>query len=563
MNLIQFPRKSSALTLALSALLVGDLHALTLQEATGLALKNSPQIMTEGINVKLKGADKDIAYQFFDPKLTSSLMANKLGGFDYPPEIERVALASTTGASPVVAFLPDNYRQDDLSISLTKMFLSGIYTELTLTETQKSSEHDKLSASPLLNALNNGGMHVTMSNYFPYTYGVLKFITRIPLWGRGDLAQGIGDYKSKELLHAAAIDNLNYAISSILASAVYAYWDNRAAAANYELRKKSFERITAWMGRINYVIDHQSNPSGVRAQNAAYLSRFDAFLQEKQKDLKTAETMLQTSRSNLANAIGIPLQKATEIGDATDPIPTVANAEAINVKAWSDDALSRRFDIKALHTQVQAADELLQGMEDYAKPELNLIMALHQQMATFGKNGEPGFADAVENFSGNLGYTVGLQFNMKLGGNTAAKGRITQATLNKMKAQIDLNNGLRKLGVDLKGLADRIASTAATVKSAGESATTYAKSVEAAVSDKRQTLDNAYRQFDTERYWTNAEADHIIAQASLAKLVIEARHQSGTLVNPAVGENQITLQNMTTLPGSAEEAAAKQHPPKK
>lgn len=543
--------KPLALALAVSALFSVDLHALTLQEATGLALKNSPQIMTEGINVKLKGADKDIAYQFFDPKLSASIMANQLGGFDYPAEIERVALASLTGGSPVTSFLPDNYRQDDLTVSLTKIFLSGIYTELTLTETQKDSDHDKLAAAPLLQALNNGGMHVTFSNYFPYTYGVLKFITRFPLWGRGDLAQGIGDYKSKELLHAAAIDHLNYALSSILASAVYAYWDNRAAVANYELRKASFERISKWTQRINEVIDHQPNPTGVRAQNAAYLSRFDAFLQEKQKDLKTAETALQASRSNLANALGIPLAKATAIGDATDQIPTISDIDGIDVKAWNDLAMSKRFDIKALNTQVLAADELLKGMEDYQKPELNLVMALHQQMATFGKNSVDGFTGAVDNLSGNLGYTVGLQFNMKLGGNTAARGRVTQATLNKMKAQIDLNNGVRKLNVDLKGIADRIASTAATAKSARESAMTYAKSVEAAVSDKRQTLDNAFRQFDTERYWVNSAADRIAAEASLAKLVIEARHQSGTLINPAEGENQITLQSMTTLPNTA------------
>ncbi len=544
------------LTLAIFAALSGvsavNVQAVTLQEVTVLAIKNSPKIMTEGINVKLKGADKDIAYKFFDPKLEASFQTEKLGGFGYPSELELLSLnslGSITGL-PNTAFIPDNSRTEDLKLALTKIFLNGLYTQVGVNLTQKTSDKDMLNASSALNQLNLTGFQgggLTLDNYFPLTYGVVKFVTRIPLWGRGDLSEAIGDYTSKEYKFQAALANMNYAISSILASAVYAYWDNRAALARYEIRKASFERVKKWQQRINEVVDHMPNGKAIRAANASELGRITGFVEEKRKDFNTAETELNDSRAALANSIGIPLKKAKEIGDATDTIPSLASEDGINPDAWNDLALEKRFDLKAFRLEDQAATELLNWMIDYNKPELNVIMALHQQMATFGQDAASGFENALKNFSGDLGYTAGIQFTMKLD-NSAGRGRATQATLNKMKNQIDLDSAVRKTAIDLKGLADKLKTSISTAKSANQSAAAYRQSVEAAQSDKRQTFETAFRQFDTERYWANAEADRVNAEAALAKVIIEIRHQTGTLVNPAEGDNEVSLQDMVTLP---------------
>ncbi|CAK0751878.1 TolC family protein [Gammaproteobacteria bacterium] len=525
--------------------------ALSLQEATGLAIKNSPTIMTEGINVKLKGADMDIAYKFFDPKLEAEYMKTSLGGFEYPDELEKMSLASLgPNTNSQTSFLPDNVRTDDLKLSLKKMFLNGLYTELAINLTQRNSEREKLAGSDAIDALNNGGMKRSINDYFPFTYGVMKFVTRVPLWGRGDLAEGIGDYESKKLKYDAAIANMNHAISSILASAVYAYWDNRAAAAKYQLRKDSLVRAERWYTHIIEIINKMKNAEAIKTQSSE-LNRIEGYVQEKRKDMNNAETELSQSRSALANALGLSMDKATTMGDANDPLPQVEiNHKLIDPNEWNKMALTNRLDIQSLKLEDQAADELLKWMKDYDKPELNLVLAVHQQMVDFGKDRlVNNYIDTIENTSGKLGYTVGLQYTQVLG-KTAAKGRITQATLNKMKNQIALNNTIRKTNIDLKALAEKVSSTISTAESAAQSAHAYQRSVNAAVADKSQTFATAFRQFDTERDWINGEADLINAQATLAKVIVEVRHQTATLIQQTNDSSQIKLQDIITLPGN-------------
>lgn len=548
----KFRMKALFMAVAIPALFSSTVSALSLQEATGLAIKNSPTIMTEGINVKLKGADADIAYKYFDPKLEAEYMRNNLGGFNYPEEIEKLSLASLgINATSQASFLPDNIRTDDLKLSLKKIFLNGLYTELAINLTQRDSEREKLAGSDAVDALNNGGMNKSIHDYFPFTYGVMKFVTRVPLWGRGDLAEGIGDYESKKLKYEAAIANMNYAVSSILASAIYAYWDNWAAAAKYKLRKGSLERAENWYAKINEVIAQMKNSQAIKAQYSSDLNRIEGYVQEKRKDMNNAETELSQSRSTLANALGLPLNKALAMGDANDPLPEMSiSSSLIDPDAWNKMALEKRLDIQALKLEDQSADELLKWMKDYDKPELNLVLAVHQQMVDFGKDTVMNnYMDTLEKQSGDLGYTVGLQYTQIIG-KTAAKGRITQATLNKMKNQIALNNTIRKTGVDLKGLAEKVNSTIRAADSAAQSADSYKRSVVAAQSDKSQTLATAYRQFDTERDWINGEADRISAQATLAKVIVEVRHQTATLIQRTNDISQIKLQDIITLPSN-------------
>lgn len=130
----------------------------------------------------------------------------------------------------------------------------------------------------------------------------------------------------------------------------------------------------------------------------------------------------------------------------------------------------------------------------------------------------------------------------------AAKGRITQATLNKMKTGIDLNAKVQKTGVDLKGLADRVNSSVASAASAAETAKAYRASVEAATADKSQSMTTAYRQFEAERDWVNAEVDRVNTLATLAKVVVEVRHQTATLVKYTTDSGQVELRDIVTLP---------------
>ncbi len=552
-NTVPFRLKTLAMSLALAApsLFSGNALAIGLNEVTSLAIKNSPQIMTAGIDVKLKGADVDVAHKFFDPKIESEYTSTSLGGFGYPKEIENLSLASLTGgATPSPSFLPDNVRTEDFKLALKNIYTNGIYTEVGINITQRDSEKDKLSASAAVSALNNGGMGANIDDFFPLTYGVLKFVTRVPLWGRGDLAEAIGDYESKKLKLEAAMANMNYAISSTLANAVYAYWDNQAAAGKYQLRKESVERVEKWVSRIDEVIKGMENPAGVRTQFGADLNRIDGFMKEKRKDLTNAKTDLDQSRANLANAIGVPLSKAVSMGDATDPLldPSSINLGLVDAKAWYDRALSSRLDIEALRLEDKAADSLLEWMKDYAKPELNVIGALHQQSAHFGSNGTvSNMWDSATSQSGKLGTTIGLQLNWVLG-KTASKGRITQATLNKMKNQIALNNTVRKVEVDLKGLADKVNSTVNTAHTAAQSAEAYHVSVKASQADKNQTFAAAYRQFESERDWVNAEVDRVNALATLSKVVVEVRHQTATLLERTDDSSQVKLQDIVKLP---------------
>ncbi|HLA36007.1 MAG TPA: TolC family protein [Rhodocyclaceae bacterium] len=557
MNVANFRIKTIALAVALTApvLFSTTANALTLHEATQLAIKNSPQIMTEGINVKLKGADKDIAYKFFEPKLDASYTYNDLRGFHYPPEIANVSLSSLApGGIPNPAFLPDNVRTEDLAVSLKKIFENGIYTELGLSLTKRDSEKDRLSASAAIDNFNKvPGQNLSLDDYFPLTYGVVKFVTRLPLWGRGDLAEAIGDFESKQFKLQAAVANMNHAISSILASAVYAYWDNRAAVVKYQVRQESLARTERWVTKIQEIIGSSPKPEEARAKFAAELNRIDGYVKERRNNLNAAKSELEQSRATLANALGIPLKKAMEMGDAIDVMPEAGvDRDLVDVAKWNEQALAHRLDIQAIKLEGRAADELLKWMKDYADPELNVILAAHQQMVGFGKKesddiGTSGFLNALQNPSGRTGFTAGVQFSMKFD-HVAAKGRVTQATLNKMKTGIDLNAKIQKTGVDLKGLADRVNTSVASTASAAETAKAYRASVEAATADKSQSMATAYRQFEAERDWINAEVDRVNTLATLAKVVVEVRHQTATLVKYTTDSGQVELRDIVTLP---------------
>ncbi len=164
MNAAKFRIKMIAL--AVAVVFSNSANALPLNEAVQLAIKNSPQIMMEGINVKLKGADKDIAYKFFEPKLDASYTINDLRGFYYPSEIANVSLSTLApGGTPNPAFLPDNVRTEDLSVSLKKIFLDGTYTEVGVSMTKRDSEKDRLSASAIVDNFNKvPGQNLSIDN---------------------------------------------------------------------------------------------------------------------------------------------------------------------------------------------------------------------------------------------------------------------------------------------------------------------------------------------------------------------------------------------------------------
>jgi outer membrane protein TolC len=550
MNKPDFRLKVTTMALALAAptLFSSNLQALTLKDATELAIKNSPGIMTERINAKLKEADKLIAYKYFDPKIDASYTVNQLGGFEYPDEIETLSLASLNSGSPTTNFLPDEKMEGEFKVSAKKIFLNGVYTEVAVDLKQTDSELTKIQVSPALEALDNGGQNKTVNDYFPMSAGAIKFITRFPLWGRGDLAEAIGDYQNKKHLYDSAQAEIHHKIAKILKEAVGAYWDNRAATQTYALRKESLDRIEKWAAKIHEVINGMENADAVKAQFGSDLDRIEGFVQEKRKDLNNAETALNTSREKLAKSLGITIEKATEMGDATDDMPVAGELDTqFDPAQWSELAINNRMDIQARKLEEKGATEMLDWFMDFNYPEVNLILAAHQQVVDFGNGGPEGYFAALGNPSGDLGYTAGLQFSMKLG-NSAGLGRATQATLLKMKAQIGLKQIMQEAGVITKSLASQVSSNIKSADSAAQSANAYRKSVDSSRADKSQTIATAYRQFETERDWINAEADRIQAEADLAKLIAEVRFQTGTLVQHGGDAQEVRLTDLVTLP---------------
>ncbi|QEP43909.1 TolC family protein [Ectothiorhodospiraceae bacterium BW-2] len=550
MNQACFRLKSTtlALMLAAPALFSTQSHAMSLKEATELALKNSPGIINARINSKLKEADERTAHKYFDTKIEAEYTINSLGGFEYPDEFEALSLASLNTDAPKTNFLPDETTEGKFKLSLKKIYLNGIYTEVGFDLSQRDSERDKISASPAVDALNNGGLDKSVDDYFPMSYGVVKLVTRFPLWGRGDLAEAIGDYQNKYYLFEAAETELQHEIANILKKAIDAYWDNRAAADIFALRQESLERSQRWMDQINAVIDRMEDPSAVRAQYAAQLDRIEGFVQSKLRELNSAETALNESRSALAKSLGISIEKAIELGDANDAMPQPARVNSnFDSSNWNELAVNNRMDIKAKKLEQKGAAEMLDWFMNFNYPEVNLILAGHQQMVEFGAEGPGGYLDTLGSPSGDLGYTVGLQFNMKLD-NSAGRGRAIQATLNKMKKEMDLKQIMNEAGVSTKSLADQVLSNIKEVESAADSAAAYKKSVDAARADKSQTIDTAYRQFETERDWVDSEVDYLEAMTKLAKTIAQVRFETGTLIEQTDENQQVDLQKLVTLP---------------
>lgn len=523
-------------------------QALTLQEAAALALENSSRIQSEGITIQLKAADRDLAYQYFDPSFDASLTYTDTRDYLYPPEIRKFGEDFR-----VKDFIPDDTTEARIDISLSKLFLSGIQTRLRLVLTEKDSVHDRVDVEGIIDDVNalypTPGGNRTVQDYSPITSGRVHFTLNIPLYGRGEVAEGIGNYYSMQGEYLAALAQKNHQVSEILAEVINAYWDNRLAVYRQQMRSESLARALEWEQGLNAMIERMPNPAAVRRNNAQNLSQIQGFIEDRRSALSSAESELARSRANLANALGVSQEKIREIGDASRNLSVDFDSlrNQVNVDAWSTLAIENRQDIRALRYEDIAAAELLKWMNNYNKPELDLQLDLVPQMASFGSSGLRAYGDALGNNMGGTGYIIGLHYSQKLG-HSAGRARVSQARLNRMQNQINLDNALRSVDVELSSLSQSLLSSLDAVESAFRASVAFRQSVEAMQSE-RQALDSAYRRFEIERDWMNAAIESASMQTELAKVIVDIRHETGTLVSYAAdGSLQINTDAVMQLP---------------
>ncbi len=488
-----------AAQLALVSTLQAEGTPVSLADVVSKAVANSPDLVLASFQVELARADEMSGSAYFDPTLKAGYAIAKPKG----DELQAAATASNARS---------------LTLGVSKLLENGIYTDLAVT--MNSSIDD--------------------SEYSPVNPASIAFTINVPLLkGIGDNNMAYADYRSKSFEREAAEADLSQKVAAILNTAVEAYWDYKAAAALLKFRIESENQVRGWM-------DSADTVGGGGA-------RLKGYLDEKVRATSEARQKLVAARNALATAIGISHDEAKSLGPAGDSFPVdwdrvMKSFDKDQVSEhWRKLALENRFDIKALELRFQGADAMYEAAKRDTLPKLDLAVILQQDSIGFGRDNLAGHIDSLRENTGELGHTISLNLEYPLG-NNAARATETQTRLGRLQAEVQYNNSKRTISLDVDTVASQVASALSSVESTKRSADAYASSLYELQQREGGVAAGIFDLLDTETAWIDAVTSHVNALSGLAKAIINARLQTGTLIQPVKDVKEVSLNDLTRLP---------------
>ncbi len=335
--------------------------------------------------------------------------------------------------------------------------------------------------------------------------------------GRGEV------YNQSSFAIASLVANQSsYDVSSKIQKHAYdisvAYWELYANRACYAQTERGIKRLV----ELKEQLAGRSDIDSLRSQ----LLRGDAAIAKQSAAQARFLAQIKTSEANLRSAVGAPELLDRSQGDVIPATPTSDWLVETNRNQELTTALEYHPDVQAIRFNLQAARRRLQVAEHELRPTLDLVLESYLR----GLNGD---FDAAKSFGeqfteGAPSYAAGLSFARPYR-NVAAKAALRERRLELQRVLLQLENQLLVISADVESALAGV--EAANVQLQASIRSTLATHAELEYLTARwqnafldgtqssllldQLLNAEIQIIQSENAWARAQADHMIAMATL------------------------------------------------
>jgi outer membrane protein len=502
-------------------------QSITLMDVVQTTLDHSPNIQVQKLGVDKAKAQERMASGKFDFTTRASAgYHNNVGTNRVISQLRDDQRFKPDGTRVFGAKVPNERRVDadtqSLSAGVSKVFRMGVSTDLSLSMIRRDPRQDDRSGANPIN--------------FTLNTSILAFRVNIPFLKGGGSVSAAAQETAARLNHEASVSDFQHKITSTLLEAIKAYWDYNQSVVLLEKVQESEQRVQGWVNSI-----------GIRDDS------LQGYLEDTKGKVIDAIQAVEESQIALVNTMGIH-DHQTNLGPPTtkfrlvwDNVLATFDPKTIKEK-WIAQAVKNRLDLKATQLHLQAAKVQLAKARKDTLPTLNLnLMAGYN-----GFNQNDGFENFVDSLDSNVRGTNSsamLLFKYPLGNNTA-KGQRDLQQANYQQNLIKTNDKERTIRLAVN---KEVANVYGRLKKAVQIQKTtqsYRQSV-LSLQQNRAFLQDTVKLLsliELENKFISSLENSTIAMADLMKAIAQARFQTGTLVVIGDTINDVSLENLTTLP---------------
>lgn len=545
------PRKI-ALAVSLLALAIGshaadDAKPLLLQEAVKLAVKNSPQLIMESVNVDMARANEQDAGGVFDPTLTASAAYDAVRGYQYPSELQDF------GSNPNVKkvdFMTEHVNNTELKTGLTKLFRNGMYTDFSIA--LQSSDDAKKRQDLAWNVIPNMqplGIKTdpSVGDYFPAYPSRVQFLLNVPLLKmRGENNLPAANETMMRLKREAAELTMKHAVATIIQNVVNSFWAYKVAQVQLQYQMNSEKRIEQWLASLEKRVGSATNANKELAHLRGYLT-------QRGVDVSKAREAVSQTRNTLALALGVSAEEARKIGPAADDYPLDWTEvlskfdDAAMQRRWNDLAQNNRPDLKAAALQLDAASAIHLGALNDELPKLDLALILKQQgLAASGSGLQPRL-DSLSEGSSALGYTVQLSYAMPLG-NNKAKAMVTKTRFGKLQAEVQYGDAKRSVSLAVDTAVNTLRTSLTSLDAARRQTEYSVAAIDSLFKNDSVDPNKVFDLVVLETSRMSAFTNHINALLAVANAMTMAHYQTGILIKDTGNIQEVSIGDLSRLP---------------
>jgi len=542
-------RHSIALAISLIAFSLAT-HAadggkpLLLQEAVKIAIKNSPKIIIESVNVDLARADEQEAGGIFDPNLSASAAYNAVRGYEYPKELQQF------GSDPAVKkvdFMTEHTNNTELKTGLAKLFRNGVYADFSIA--LQSSDDAKKYQDVAWNVVPDMRLLglVPTSDYFPAYPSVIQLLVNVPLLKMsGDDNLPSANEASKRHLRVAAELTLKHAVATIIQNVVNSYWAYKGAQVQLQYQLESEKNIERWLAALEKRVG-----TGTGANKE--LAHLRGYLTQRNVDVSKAREALSQARSGLAVALGISAEEARNIGPAQEDYPydwteVLGKFDAAALqRRWNETAQQKRPDLKAAALKLEASSVLHRGAINDEQPKLDLTLILKKQGLAAGGSGLDSRIDSLSDGGSGLGHTVLLSYAIPLG-NNKAKALVTKTRYGKLQAEVQYNDAKRGVSLAVDAAVNTVHTSLTGLEAARKQDEYAVAALDALVKGDAVEPNKVFDLVVLETARMSAVTNHINALLSVANALANAHYQTGALLKDVDNVQEVAINDLSRLP---------------
>ena len=375
----------------------------------------------------------------------------------------------------------------------------------------------------------------------PHIAAVNLNITVPLLRGHGEKAVAAKE-RAAEFEYQASTLDLWHTISGSIAKTTAAYWNYRAATRALAAFAEAEARLQELLGSSRKLAEADEMPP-------ADLKQYESQLATATASRIGAEQALVEARQALGLAMGLPFQDIGALPPPSDDFPPIDSRNSVDPVRTGDlveDGVRRRNDLKAAERRLEAAESLLAAARNSTLPQVDLSLDVGYQGLSEGN----GFDNAFTGFTSNVGgvnAAASLRYRWPVY-NRTAEGNVVQGQANLQGIAIGKENLARTIRSDILVATTALTNSLAQLRQAQAATESIRVAFENEKKKKRLDMSTSIDVLLIQTLLTNATINEVNAYSNYAAALVRLRFATATLFAPDKETQDISLEQLTTLP---------------